>query len=339
MKTIVTLALALGLAGAADAKTLVVCPAGAQGECGYRGSNGLQQAVDAASDGDVIRVAAGVYHPAAFRDVPFSDVLEDLTLRGFVVVRNKRLTIEGDDGAILDGSSGPPTIGMVIEGADVAIHNLVIRNFRVAEREDKIYDGHGIFAVNSRVRLDRVTLEHFAKMGLTGRGDTQIDARRMCVRDGHIAYWLHEGAYLNLRDSVARRNESSGVAAYDFSVAHVANSLFDTTIDDALYTEHDAVIHFTNGVLINNRPYAARALNNSLIRISHSVLAGNEGDTAAKDKAVVHLGADVTSLGKAVPTDAALAAAVAAGRDNSHLRKFGQAAVIGPAGQGQPACE
>lgn len=339
MKTLVTLVLALGLGGAAEARELVVCPAGTQSECGYKGANGLQQAVDAARDGDVIRVTAGVYHPAAFRDVPFSDVLEDLTLRGFVVVQNKRLTIEGDDGAILDGSSGPPTIAIVIDGADVEIRNLVIRNFRVAEREDKIYDGHGIFAVNSRVRLDRVTLEHFAKMGLTGRGHTQLDARRMCVRDGHIAYWLHEGAYLNLRDSIARRNKSSGVAAYDFSVAHIGNSLFDTTTDDALYTEHDAVIHFTNGVLTNNRPYAARALNNSLIQISHSVLAGNEGDTAARDEAVVHLGADVTSLGPAVPTNAALTAAIAAGRDNPHLRKFGQAASIGPAGRQKLTCE
>jgi len=331
MKALILAGLVAGLAGPVEGRTLTVCRDGASRGCDYKGSGGLQAAIDAARDGDTIRVRAGVYHPAAFRDVPFSDVIEDLTLRGYVVIRDKRLTIVGEKGAILDGGSGPPTTAMVIDRADVSIRNLVIRNFRFGEREDSIYDGHGIFAVNSRVRLDGVTLEKFAKMGLSGRGDTQIDARRMCVRDGHIGYWLHEGAYLNLRDSIARRNKSSGVAAYDFSVAHVANSVFDATLDDALYTEHEAVIAFTNGVLTGNKPYAARALNDSRIRISHSVLAGNEGDVLAKDSASVVLGADVTRLGAMGSTDPRIADAARAGRDNPHLRKFGQAASIGPA--------
>lgn len=339
MKALIMLgAIAAGLAGGADARTLTVCPEGKSASCRYKGNGGIQAAIDAARDGDVIRIMPGVYHPASFRDVPFSDLIEDLTLRGYIVVHKKRLTIVGEDGAVLDGGDGPPTSAFIIDNADVAIDNLVIRNFRYTDGEDKIYDGHGIFAVNSRVRLDGVTLERIAKMSLTGRGSSQLDARRLCVRDGHIGFWLHEGAYLNLRDSVVSRNHNSGLAAYDFSVAQVSNSLFDTNVDDALYTEHEATIGFTNGVLANNAPFAARALNASAIRISYSVLAGNAGDTATKDKAIAELGPDAVSLGKSTTSDPRFAS-VLSGKDNPHLRKFGLASAIGPSEQLRQRCD
>lgn len=277
-------------ANSSGPKTHVVCPTQAlAADCAFSGGGGIQSAIDAAVDGDTIRIRPGTYTAAGVRDVPY----KVHTIRGFVVVDGKRLTLVGEPGAVLDGSAGPRTTGLVIHRANVDVQGLTLTGFKFDVEEDEIYEGHGIFAIDSRVRVRDVTIEKYQKMGLTGRGTSDLDVENVRIVDGHVAIWLDEHAHLRLSNAVIRGNDSAGVAAYSNASAHVANSVFDRNLDDALYGEQEATIYATNSIFLNNKPYVARATENSRIWVGYSGLFGNEGALFGKDSAVARKGENV----------------------------------------------
>jgi hypothetical protein len=275
---------------ASGPKTHIVCPTQAlAADCAFSGGSGIQAAIDAAGDGDTIRIRPGTYTPASVRDVPY----KIHTIRGFVVVDGKRLALIGEPGAVLDGSAGPRTTGLVLHRANVEVQGLAFTGFKFDVEEDEIYEGHGIFAIDSRVQIRDVTIEKYQKMGLTGRGNSDLDAQNVRIVDGHVAIWLDEHAHLRLDNALIRGNDSAGIAAYNNASAHVANSVFDRNLDDGLYGEQDATIYATNSIFLNNKPYVARATENSRIWVGYSALFGNEGGLFAKDAALVSKGANV----------------------------------------------
>ena len=283
------LALVLWTPFAAFAKTWVVCPAADSG-CDFSGKTGIQAAVDAAANGDVVQLKTGVYRPEKFRDVPYKQYV----IRGFVAVERKRIELIGEPGAVLDGAGGPPVSALVVRDADIAIRNLTVRNFRAGEKEDDLYEGHGIFIIDSRADLRNVSIERYEKMALTGRGSTLLNATDLRIVDGHVAIWLEETAHLRLCNAVIRNNDSAGVAAYVNASVTIYNSVFDGNQDDGLYAAGDASILATNSLLLRNTPFAVRVADNAQATVMHSVLFGNaERISAPKDTQNVKLGTGV----------------------------------------------
>lgn len=270
------LVLLLGASLGTQAKTLVVCPAAGSG-CDFSGKTSIQAAVDAAVNGDVVQLKSGVYQTERFRDVPY----QQYVIRGFVVVERKHIELIGEQGAVLDGASGPPVSAIVLRDAEVSIRNLTIRNFRAGEKEDDLYEGHGIFVIDSRADLRNVSIERFEKMALTGRGAASITASDLRIQDGHVAIWLEERAHLRLCNAVVRNNESAGVAAYVNASATIYNSVFDGNHDDGLYAAGNASIVATNSQLLRNKPFGVRVVDNARALIMNSVLSGNEQPTSS----------------------------------------------------------
>lgn len=272
--------LATGLvATAASGRTLTVCSANADTGCDFAGKQALQHAVDKAADGDTVRVRAGTYTATTFVDVPYKQYV----IRGALAVQHKRIAIVGEPGAVLDGAAGPPVSAIVINGGDVRLQNVTIRNFRAGDPEDDLYEGHGIFVIDASVVLHDVTIEKYVKMGLIGRGSAAIDASQMRIQDGHVAIWLEESAELRLCNSIVRNNDSAGIAAYVNSTARVYNSVFDGNQDDGLYAENDAAIFATNTLLLNNKPFAARVTDDASVLVRYSALRGNAGKASTPD--------------------------------------------------------
>lgn len=274
MKHALPLLLAGGLIVGApvSAETIRVCPDDSQAqECDFTGSDAIQAAVDRAADGDVIQLAAGRYVPSSYRDVPFEDILA----RGYVVIRNKRLAIEGGDGTILDGKEGIPAIAFVLEDAEVTFRNLEISDFRWGEEEDDIYDGHGIFAIDSRVRVSNVVMRGIVKMALTGRGRTLIDASALRLLDGHLGIWLEEASHAHVRDSVIASGDSAGIATYDDSTLHLFNSVVANNTDDGVYAADNSAILVVRSVIAGNGPYGINAEKNGRVTVRESVMHAN----------------------------------------------------------------
>ncbi|MBS0419757.1 MAG: right-handed parallel beta-helix repeat-containing protein [Proteobacteria bacterium] len=267
------------------AAILVVCPLETQSAgCQF---HSVQEAVDRASDGDTVLLKAGRYAPNQTRDVTYKDI----TVRAYVAVEGKRLSIVGEKGAVLDGSTQLPSTAIVMSHANVTVRGLEITGFRYAVEEDNIYDGHGVFVIDSIARIEQVRMTHLAKMGLTGRGDSRLTVSDLQILDGHMGIWLAETAQLQLRDSTIRNNDSCALGAYDDSRARVSGSLFDGNRDDGLYTEQRAVISASHVLILNNRPIGAHAIGNSRISINHSALLGNDAAVGNQGNGVVALGA------------------------------------------------
>jgi hypothetical protein len=261
-------------AALAAPQTRVVCAAAGPG-CDFAGGAGIQAAVDAAADGDTVLLREGHYSASGWREVPYKEV----TVRGFVVLDGKHLTLEGEPGAVLDGTTGVPTTAIVVRGGVVTIRRLSITGFRYDVQEDDFYEGHGLFVIDGQLRAEDLAISRFQKMGLVGRGASTLLAERLEIVDGHVGVWLHETAYLSLVDSVVSRNDSSAIAAYDESAAHVVNSTFERNLDDGLFAEHRATVYAFRSRILGNSPYGARAVGDSTIWLIDSVLEENGRDT------------------------------------------------------------
>lgn len=214
---------------------------------------------------------------------------KDFIVRGYVVVDGKDLNITGEPGTVLDGSTKLAAAAIVVRNAKVALRNLEITGFRFEVEEDDYYEGHGIFVIDARVRIEDVTIRDFQKMGLTARGDTLLDVSRLKVLDGHVGIWLHETAHLRLRDSIVRGNDSAAIAAYENSVAHVSGSVFEANQDDGLYTEQQATIYASDCRILKNKPFGAHATQDSRIWLEGTELSGNEKATGAEGSATVRV--------------------------------------------------
>ncbi|WP_353252996.1 right-handed parallel beta-helix repeat-containing protein [Salinisphaera sp. PC39] len=253
-------------------RTVVVCPADAAGPgCHFSGDGGIQAAVDAAGDGDTVHLRAGRYHPRAYRDVAF----QDLTIRGYVLVEGKSLTLSGEPGTVLDGGRGERASAIVVHDGDLTLRDLRIEGFRVREPEDDIYDGHGVFVVDGRAALDGVTFRANEKMALSirGRSDVTVDRGRML--DGHLGVWIEEDATLAIRDSVIRHNDSAGIAAYVSSRVDVERCVFEANLDDGVYTAEAAAAEVRDSLFLRNGPYAVRGVDDSRLRVRASWFHGN----------------------------------------------------------------
>lgn len=262
---------------AVTATTWVACPGGStDSRCQFRGNQAIQHAVDAAGDGDFVLIKAGSYSPDVFQDTPYNNDTERLVIRGYITIANKRISITGEKGVILDGSRGPASSAIVVTNASVDISKLIIRNFRAASAEDDLYDGHGIFLINSQAKIREVVIDGIAKMGLSIRQNSIADVINLQVINSHLGIWIREKSRLHLRNSLVGNIDGAGIAAYSASSSLISNSVFFACRDDGIYSSEDAKIAVTNSVILNSKPHGIAADGNSRIEVDYSVVYGND---------------------------------------------------------------
>lgn len=252
-----------------------VCPEQGEG-CTFAGEGALQQAVDAASAGTHIVLREGRYHPTSYRDIPFSDEGERLSVRGFVAIQDKNITLSAEQGAVIDGGAGVYSSAFVVKNSTVVFEGLTVEGFRAAEKEDSIYDGHGIFIIDSNAEIKDVAITGVEKMALTGRGTSKLQVSRLRIGDSHLGIWLEEDAVLTLENSILQGSESAGLAAYDRSNSLVVNSEVSNNLDDGIYATGTAQICVTNSVISGNKPYGIRAVEDGSVKYDYSAFFGNE---------------------------------------------------------------
>ncbi|WP_417465166.1 right-handed parallel beta-helix repeat-containing protein [Kordiimonas sp.] len=271
----------------ARADTLDVCADVPGAACAYKGTAGLQAAVDAAGVGDTIKVGAGIYRPGATQDVPFTDDGEALRIRGAVLINRKKLHIEAAPGAVFDGSDGTPSNAFVIVGSDVSFNNINIRDYQSGSDTDDIYDGHGLFFINSRGVVTNTSIHGTKKMALTIRGASTLDVSGLRITDSHMGIWLEENAKLTLRNSLVSGSEEAGIGGYDITETLIENSVFVGNLDDGIYAPDTGHIVVRNSIIAGNAPYGMRALTGGVIEIENSLMFGDveaayftDGETA-----------------------------------------------------------
>ncbi|MBL8271293.1 right-handed parallel beta-helix repeat-containing protein [Steroidobacter sp.] len=270
----VGLALLVGAASAAD-RPLIVCPTGAKNkECAFFGGTGIQEAVDRATDGSTVLLKPGIYSPQRYRDTRYKRFI----IRGFVTIHRKNLRLIGEPGAILDGAGGPAVSALVIEGGNVGVSSLTLRNFHAVEPMDDLFDGSGMHIIDASAVLSDITFERYAKMAVNARGSALVTATRLRMQDGFVAVMMAESAHMRLCNSIIRRHAAAGVASYANSTLSIYNSVVDSNGDDGLYAVANAEIFATNSLILRNKPYAVRVNDNARVWVGHSVVFGNESN-------------------------------------------------------------
>lgn len=264
LKMILMTAAGLVLAAGAEARTLEVCPQG----CVY---SDIQTAVDAAADGDTVHLGAGIYTPATYRDIPYGK----LTIRGFVVLDNRRLTITGE-GAMLDDAGGVAASAFVIRGGQVTLSGLTIRNFHAVDTKDDIYDGHGIFQIGGRTHLRDLTIEGVTKMALVVREDGVADAAGLTIAHNGVGIWTDERARLRLRKSTVDGNTYSGLAVYAETRTDLSEVAFNNHTDDAIFIDGQAQVRVTRSTFRDNKPFVFNLNDRATLSVSGSLFCHNE---------------------------------------------------------------
>ncbi|MFC3053558.1 right-handed parallel beta-helix repeat-containing protein [Kordiimonas pumila] len=285
----------------AFAADITVCPEGSGTEgCDFIGNTAIQQAVDAASDGAVIKVMAGVYKTEAYKDAPFQepypDHMRDVMVRAAVLVENKAVTIKGEGLVSIIGNPEMTTSAVVVHDGMLDLENISLSGFTVSEPEDPIYDGHGIFVIDSDVSLKNVSVDTLFKMALVIRGDSKVDAQNISISTSHMGLWLAENGTLTLDQAVFSGNHT-GFGAYDNSVSHVSNIVIKDSIDDGVYALGKAQVTMENALIMNNKPFAVRALDSSKVDIkSGGFYANDQLVSVAPEGAKVTLGKSVFKI-------------------------------------------
>ena len=264
LKMILMMATGWCFAAGAEARTLEVCPQA----CAY---SDIQTAVDAAADGDTLRLGAGVYTPVAYRDIAYGK----LTIRGFVVLDNRRLTIKGE-GAVLDDADGVAASAFVIRGGQVTLSGVTIRNFHAVDTKDDIYDGHGIFQIGGRTRLRDLTIAGVSKMALVVREDGMADATGLTITHNGVGIWTDEWARLNLRKSTVDGNAYSGLAVYAETRTDLGEVAFNNHTDDAIFIDGQAQVRVTRSTFRNNKPLVFNLNDRATLSVSGSLFCHNE---------------------------------------------------------------
>ena len=261
--------------------------------CDYFGAEGIQQAISEASEGKVILIRAGRYEFSKSQDWPFREYERDdhldLTVRAAISIIGKNITLLAEDGVTITSLDGVSMSAMVVIDSNLRFSGGYFSGFQAENSEDEIYDGHGIFVINSEVDIENVTISGSPKMAIAGRGDSDIDVRNASLIDNHIGIWAEEASNLSLRNVLIKNSHVAGVAAYDDTTVKIYNSVIVKSEDDGLYAKGRAIISAFDSLLTLNAPYAARAVEYAQIFINYSALLANEEDTFADQTARVSI--------------------------------------------------
>lgn len=271
----------LGAASLVAAATVIACPQSVvEPECQFRGSGALQAAIDATPDGGTLVIRPGKYVAEGGRSTAF----QDATLPSFLTISGRSITILADAGAVLVGNPKAPSTAITLVHANATISGLEVRDFTYASDEDALYDGHGIFAIDSVLKLDKVRLARISKMAVSARGDSQLTARYVTISDSHVGFWLRETSYARISHAVVERGPVVGLCAYAQSSAHISDSRFTGFADDGIFSDDDAVLFVARTDVSGNSPFGIRASGNSRISLSQSTVHGNAEDFGTEGK-------------------------------------------------------
>lgn len=261
--------------------TVIACPQHAvQADCQFRGASTLQAAIEATPDGGTLVIRPGEYVAEGGRNTAF----QDATLPSFLTIADRSITIRADAGAVLVGNPKAPSTAITLVHANATISGLEVRGFTYASDEDALYDGHGIFAIDSRLTLDKVRLAHISKMAVSARGDSQLTARDVTISDSHVGFWLRETSYARISRATVERGSVVGLCAYAQSSAHISDSRFSGFADDGIFSDDDASLFVSRTTVSDNRPFGIRASGNSRISVSQSAVHGNAADFGTEGK-------------------------------------------------------
>lgn len=222
-----TLSLSFVALTAVDAKTLSVPKQFAT----------IQQAVDAAVDGDVVSVSSGVYAES----VSITGKAITLKAKGNATIEPLQggsmlgpgIQVTNAPGARIEGFTVRLALGLgdLGLGVKVASHGVTLRKLHVVECEQI-----GISIVGNGAMVDRCVLDG-CDGGLSLTGDSALVARTVVKNDGNAGIWVSGIDVTVLKCVVDTVEDGSGIAVLSGQAKVIACTVRNIPDDDGIYVD------------------------------------------------------------------------------------------------------
>lgn len=284
-------------------RPFVVCPSGRAGQngCQYIGGEGIQQAVDAAQNGDTVSIKSGTYTNQNPRDFGGGS-------KAFILVQDKNITLEGEAGVIIDGSASPAdTCGITIKNnSQVTINEISVTGMRSRVVGGSLYCGIGMLiaydspkavvtnsqftdnegagiqlANNAQLIAESITANGSKKTnGIYMKGQPKAEIRNSQLNNNATTnIKLSDNAQLIAENITANgAKKYNGISLRDDSSAVITNGLLasNTIFGAELY--RNAKLSLINTTLSNNRLGGVGIQNTPTLSVKNSIIVNHAGE-------------------------------------------------------------
>lgn len=246
----------------------------------------LQEQIDAAADGDTIRLAPGIYPatPAAYADPLCGNCLDHRegasASVGFRITGKKLVLIgAGPESTTLLTHAG---YGIYVEDAEVEIRDLAVTAGK-RDLDGRATDG-SIVVRRSRVRLENLHLRDnndraadvvVGIAGLVGREGAEIDLRRCRIlNNGWDGVALYRGANAVIADNAIERGRGAGLGVtWDANATVLRNRVSGYWKGIGTFGQSRAVVR--NNAVFDNLGWGIIATGESFLEATHNVIVRN----------------------------------------------------------------
>lgn len=208
---------------AAAGETFTICSENSGG-CDFLFGEGLQQAINSTKDGDIIVIKPGTYTLSQPQVMTSSD---GQMYNCFAYVQNKAITIRGEGGAVLDGSTSLEGLnGICVDNGALVVANLELKYFRPNNSRTIIAEGNAIQVANGSLQGQALLINNNEGSGVTLEKSPDSSLRHSIINgNNRNGLQSSDSVTLAITNNTIVNNGMLGILLTGLTSANVVNNI------------------------------------------------------------------------------------------------------------------
>jgi hypothetical protein len=273
--------------------TYTVCPKAGTG-CDFVGGDGIQAAINVATDNDTILLKADTtlttetkYTRSVYSEFVFDDSNGTKHKKVFLNLMNKTITIRAEDKVMLDGSVGPEMTGLGKSGYKTAtIENLIISGFKKEsdcnDRETFCGEGRGTqIAENGSLIFRNSKIISNADSGILAKGNGLLVLLSTTI-SGNGLHGIVAGNYmvLDITSSSISNNGTDSSASGFFMANDVTMTITGSVVKEnglsGIQAQNRTKVTAANNLIVSNPEHGIDLADTTTLAATNNTIANNE---------------------------------------------------------------
>lgn len=288
-----------GTSPSTEPREIVVCP-GVGINCNFFGGDGIQEAVDSANDGDTILLSAGSYSREDYETFEFlyPGETDPRYAKVFVDLKDKAITIIGEDGATIDGENTIEIDGFAKKtSAPVTIENVAFEHLQGTDTCPDPYvepcgRGNAIrLEEEANVTIIDCTFTDSHKFAVATNGAPTLSFQKNSVLEGgNVGIYLAGSTEAEIIGNVISQNQQMGIRIEDDSNVVIKNNIFTKNVYEAIQVYDGGTINIVNNTFAYGEaiPGSTGGINvqrTANVQIINNIIAENNGPGIVRETA------------------------------------------------------